>query len=57
LNFGIGADGLLVIADNNDPTINAKYFMKVFNKDGSMANMCGNGLRCFCACLKQFGFE
>lgn len=31
--------------------------MKVFNKDGSMANMCGNGLRCFCACLKQFGFE
>ncbi len=30
--------------------------MKVFNKDGSMANMCGNGLRCFAACLKEFDF-
>lgn len=41
---GIGADGLLVWTDCLSP-----YEMHVYNKDGSFAGMCGNGLRCFAA--------
>lgn len=37
--FGAGADGILVVA--RDP-----YRMRVFNADGSVPEMCGNGLRC-----------
>lgn len=29
--------------------------MKIYNRDGSYAEMCGNGLRCFCACLCYTG--
>ena len=39
-NSSIGADGLIVI--KKDP-----LEMHIFNKDGSEAIMCGNGLRCF----------
>ena len=42
-HFGIGADGLLVLL----PSDNADYKMRVFNPDGSEAEACGNGLRCF----------
>ena len=43
-HFGIGADGLILI---ENPTIdNADYKMRVFNSDGSEAEMCGNGIRC-----------
>lgn len=38
--FGIGADGLLVVS-RVDP-----IRMEYFNADGSVAEMCGNGLRC-----------
>lgn len=31
--------------------------MIVYNQDGSFAEMCGNGLRCFAACLKELGLE
>lgn len=37
--FGIGADGLLFA--ESGPT------MRIFNPDGSEAEMCGNGIRCF----------
>ena len=37
--FGIGADGVLLV----DPTLRR---MTVFNRDGCLARMCGNGLRC-----------
>ncbi len=40
--FGIGADGLLII----DKSRNADLRMRIFNPDGSEAEMCGNGLRC-----------
>lgn len=36
------ADGLLLVA----PSTNAAAKMRVFNRDGSEASMCGNGLRC-----------
>ncbi|MCM8771532.1 MAG: diaminopimelate epimerase [Candidatus Omnitrophica bacterium] len=40
--FGIGADGLLFLEKS---TI-ADFKMRIFNPDGSEAEMCGNGLRC-----------
>jgi len=39
---GIGADGLLVLENSNV----ADLRMRIFNADGSEAEMCGNGLRC-----------
>ncbi|MBS1712378.1 MAG: diaminopimelate epimerase [Armatimonadetes bacterium] len=41
--FGIGADGLLVAL----PPVDADARMAMYNPDGSEAEMCGNGLRCF----------
>jgi diaminopimelate epimerase len=41
-NFGIGADGLIVIGQ--DPAMDV--FMRIFNSDGSEPEMCGNGIRC-----------
>lgn len=40
--FGIGADGLLVL----EKTKQANVRMRIFNADGSEAQMCGNGARC-----------
>ncbi|MFH1771336.1 MAG: diaminopimelate epimerase [Candidatus Omnitrophota bacterium] len=47
----VGSDGLLVI----EPSINADFKMRIFNSDGSEAEMCGNGARCaaFWAYLKM----
>jgi len=39
---GIGADGLILIA----PSRIAAVRMRIFNADGSEAEMCGNGIRC-----------
>jgi diaminopimelate epimerase len=43
LHFGIGADGLLLLLHSET----ADFRMRVFNPDGSEAEACGNGLRCF----------
>lgn len=45
----IGADGLLVLAPSNC----ANFKMRLFNADGSEAEMCGNGARC----MARFAFE
>lgn len=41
---GIGADGVLSLVRPRHPE--AEFGMHVFNADGSVAEMCGNGLRC-----------
>ncbi len=41
-HFGIGADGLVMIC----PSDKADVCMRIFNADGSEAEMCGNGIRC-----------
>lgn len=40
---GIGADGIILIL----PSEVADIKMRIINSDGSEANMCGNGIRCF----------
>lgn len=40
--FGIGADGLLMLGKSRKADIS----MRVFNTDGTEAEMCGNGARC-----------
>lgn len=42
-HFGIGADGVIYVL-NSDV---AEVRMRIFNADGSEAEMCGNGIRCF----------
>ena len=41
-NFGIGGDGVVLVENSNVADAN----MRIFNADGSEANMCGNALRC-----------
>ncbi len=41
-HFGVGGDGLILIC----PSAVADARMRIFNADGSEAEMCGNGIRC-----------
>ncbi|MCR5417033.1 MAG: diaminopimelate epimerase [Pseudobutyrivibrio sp.] len=41
-HFGIGSDGLITIG----PSTKADFRMRIYNADGSEAEMCGNGIRC-----------
>lgn len=42
--FGVGADGVILVLPARDPACAAR--MRVINADGSVPEMCGNGLRC-----------
>lgn len=44
-NFGIGSDGLIVVLPPTSPDHDFRF--RIFNADGSEAEMCGNGMRCF----------
>ena len=41
-HFGVGADGLILICKSDV----ADFKMRMFNADGTEAEMCGNGIRC-----------
>ncbi len=41
--FSVGADGLLLVCNSKKADVK----MRIFNADGSEAEMCGNGIRCF----------
>lgn len=50
-HFGIGGDGIILIL----PSESADFRMRIFNSDGSEAEMCGNGVRCFAKFLFEHG--
>jgi len=51
-HFGVGGDGLVLIL----PSSNANYRMRMFNADGSEAEMCGNAIRCVGKYLFDYGY-
>lgn len=42
-HFGIGADGLMIVENSESKDVKMSYY----NSDGSIGEMCGNGIRCF----------
>lgn len=50
-HFGIGGDGLILIL----PSAKADCRMRMFNADGSEAQMCGNGIRCLAKYVYEHG--
>lgn len=52
IHFGIGSDGLILICESKV----ADFKMRMFNSDGSEAEMCGNGIRCVGKFVYDKGF-
>ncbi|MBI3078926.1 MAG: diaminopimelate epimerase [Deltaproteobacteria bacterium] len=50
-HFGVGSDGLILIL----PSAQADFRMRMFNADGSEAEMCGNGIRCLAKYVYDHG--
>ena len=51
-HFGIGADGVIRVAPGPDGT---DLFMDYVNSDGSIGEMCGNGIRCLALFARSEG--
>lgn len=49
--FGIGGDGLIVVLESSSCDIR----FRIFNSDGSEAQMCGNGMRCLARYVYEKG--
>jgi diaminopimelate epimerase len=52
-HFGIGGDGLIIVLPPEK--MENDFRMRIFNSDGSEAEMCGNGIRCFAHYLYEQG--
>jgi len=52
-HFGVGGDGVIFV----EKSVEADAAMRIFNPDGSEAEMCGNGIRCMAMFLIDSGFE
>lgn len=50
-HFGIGSDGLILIK----PSESADFEMEMYNSDGSLGAMCGNGIRCVAKYVYDYG--
>ena len=50
-HYGIGADGLILIC----PSKGSDFKMEIYNSDGSVAGMCGNGIRCLGKYVYDYG--
>ena len=50
-HFGVGSDGLILICDSDK----ADFKMRMFNQDGTEAEMCGNGIRCVGKYVYDYG--
>lgn len=48
-HFGVGGDGMILVL----PSTKAEVRMRIFNSDGSEAEMCGNGVRCLAKFVYQ----
>jgi len=54
-SFGIGGDGVMVVASPQDPANHAA--MELINSDGTTPEMCGNGIRCAAKfAVEELGF-
>ncbi len=53
-HFGIGGDGVILVRPSERPECAA--YMHYINSDGTLAQMCGNGVRCFAKYLVDRGF-
>lgn len=53
-HFGIGADGVILVRPSKRPECIA--YMHYINSDGTLAEMCGNGIRCFARFLFDRGY-
>jgi diaminopimelate epimerase len=53
-HFGVGADGLILPVAPSDPSRFDIRFVYL-NSDGTWAEMCGNGIRCFALFVKDLG--
>lgn len=51
--FGVGADGVILL----EKSVQADFVMRIFNPDGSEAEMCGNGIRCLGKFLQELNIE
>lgn len=49
---GVGADGIILLEESKT----SNFRMRIFNQDGSEAEMCGNGLRCLGQFIVELGF-
>ncbi|MBI2996807.1 MAG: diaminopimelate epimerase [Candidatus Melainabacteria bacterium] len=59
-NFSIGADGIIIVdflgRDIRPDVSTADFAWNYYNSDGSEAEMCGNGMRCFAKYVFERGF-
>ncbi|XOV86254.1 MAG: diaminopimelate epimerase [Pseudomonadota bacterium] len=51
--LGVGFDQLLVVEPPRDPNLDFRY--RIFNADGTEAEQCGNGARCFLRFVRDRG--
>ncbi len=52
--FGVGGDGVIRVAPGD---VDTDFFMDYVNSDGSIGEMCGNGIRCLARFVNDHGYS